>query len=154
MKKKDKKKTNEFIWQPKIWKKHFTAIYHSGPKNLIKRLPCYIQCNNCVSFCVMFLFLNLQMKWLKAKYFSIQILLNAGDKEIEHRVGCARDSFTQRHKLLQNPNINLKTRHVLKYPHQIETTYGCYAWHETRSEISKILAVYNRFLISVVKNGF
>lgn len=35
---------------------------------------------------------------------------NIGDKEIEHMIGCVRDSFDQCCKMLQNQNINQKTR--------------------------------------------
>lgn len=40
---------------------------------------------------------------------------------IDHRIGCARESFAWHRKLWQNENINLKTQDLSKYPRRIDT---------------------------------
>lgn len=50
-------------------------------------------------------------------------------KKIEHRIGCAIGSFSHRCKLLQNQNINLKTRLVfLNNLLRSKLSYGFYTY--------------------------
>lgn len=59
-----------------------------------------------------------------------------GDKEIEQEIWCTGANFAQYRKLLQNLNINLKSRIMfLNSLVRSRIKYGCHVWHQTRSEI-------------------
>ena len=57
--------------------------------------------------------------------------------------------------MLTNKNITLRTRITfLNGFVRSRLTYGCHAWRPTQAELSKLNATYNKFLRSMIWNGF
>lgn len=66
---------------------------------------------------------------------------------MKHRIGSARGSFVPNSKLLQIEDIDIKHRGVfLNRLVKSRFSYGCHIWYYNCSEISKLQAVYSRFL--------
>jgi hypothetical protein len=78
-----------------------------------------------------------------------------GEKELSHRINSAKASFSLHRKMLCNKNIQKSIRVTfLNALVRSRLTYGCHAWRPTNSEISKLSSTYNRFLRSLIPNGF
>ena len=79
---------------------------------------------------------------------------NTGDAEINHRIQIANIKFSQMSNLLQNFNINLKTRvQFLKSYVRSRLTYSCQNWNVNQNQLDRIDTTYRIFLRRMVRNG-
>ena len=79
---------------------------------------------------------------------------STGDTEINHRIQVAMLKFTEMSNLLQNFQINLKTR--VKFLNSFvrsRLTYSCQNWNLTKHQQDRIDTTYRRFLRRMVRNG-
>lgn len=75
-------------------------------------------------------------------YGSVIKKMNTRDKEIDDRIGFARDTFSQHSKLTQNENTLLEIRvMVLSSLVRRRRSYDCHAWHQNFRNICKQSAV-------------
>ena len=79
---------------------------------------------------------------------------NSGDAEINHRIQMASVKFSELSNLLQNFQINLKTRvKFLDSFVRSRLTYACQNWNTSQNQLDRIDATYRMFLRRMVRNG-
>ena len=79
---------------------------------------------------------------------------NTGESEINHRIQLATAKFAEMSNLLQNFQINLRTR--IKFLNSFvrsRLTYACQSWNPTVFQLERLDSAYRRFLWRMVRNG-
>ena len=80
---------------------------------------------------------------------------NTGEKEINHRIQLANSKFQQMSNVLQNFQINLKTRILfLNSFVRSRLVYPCQNWNLSAQELDRIDTTYRKFLRRMVRGGF
>ena len=77
--------------------------------------------------------------------------IHIGKTELDYRINSAKCTFAEHCGMLTNKNITLRTRitFLTGFVHS-RLTYGCYAWGLAQAELSKLNAMYSKFLRSMI----
>lgn len=80
---------------------------------------------------------------------------NTGDTEINHRIQMANVKFAEMTNVLQNFEINLRTRILfLNSFVRSRLTYGCQNWNLTSYQYDRLDIAYRNFLRRMIRGGF
>ena len=102
---------------------------------------------------------NVELRNTKSfKYLGVWITydtLGIGSQEVQHRINCAKAAFSEHKKMLTNHRIKLSSRvRFMMGLVRSRLMYGCHTWRANVLEMRKITSTYNRFLRSMICNGF